>query len=277
VPANVLAHGYRWEDAQWKEEPLLSNGSFGSMGGMLTSVNDLGHYVEAFLAAWPPHDGREVGPIKRSSLREMQQVWRPAPASVTRDAAGAVQLNAGGYGFGLRVSQTCAFPLVVAHRRLPLRVGHDVGADYGIGIVAFATSRIRVGTRDGRARRAANACAIHPRSPHASPALTGARDAVSNLIVRWDDRARTTRRPGNVSRSDQGATPRRDRRAACDGRRVRPAAASIGGKRLRGQWTTTCERGTLQVAITLAPTMPPKVQYLVRFAPASPAPATTCR
>jgi hypothetical protein len=39
-----------------------------------------------------------------------------------------------------------------------------------------------------------------------------------------------------------------------------------------------CERGTLQVRITLAPTMPPKVQYLdVRPAPASPAQAAACR
>ena len=38
VPPQRLAHGYRWEEAQWKDEPLLANGSFGSMGGMLTSV-----------------------------------------------------------------------------------------------------------------------------------------------------------------------------------------------------------------------------------------------
>ena len=36
VPANRLAVGYRWEDDQWKEEPALPHGSFGSMGGMLT-------------------------------------------------------------------------------------------------------------------------------------------------------------------------------------------------------------------------------------------------
>ena len=31
---------------------------------------------------------------------------------------------------------------------------------------------------------------------------------------------------------------------------------------LRGQWTMNCEKGKLQVAITLAPTMPPRVQFL---------------
>src|SRR5437763_1561194 len=100
VPAERLAHGYRWEDGQWKNEPLLANGSFGSMGGMLTTLSDLGKYVGAFLAAWPPRDGAEGAPIRRSSLREMQQVSRPAPAAVSRSGSG-VQLNAGGYGYGL--------------------------------------------------------------------------------------------------------------------------------------------------------------------------------
>ena len=31
---------------------------------------------------------------------------------------------------------------------------------------------------------------------------------------------------------------------------------------LRGQWTMSCEKGALQVSITLAPTMPPSVQSL---------------
>ena len=54
---------------------------FGPMGGMLTSVRDLSRYVGAFLAAWPPRDGPETGPIRRSSLREMQQIARANSAS----------------------------------------------------------------------------------------------------------------------------------------------------------------------------------------------------
>mgnify|MGYP003694367407 CR=1 FL=1 len=95
VPADRLAHGYRWEDNQWKEEPLLPHGAFGSMGGMLTSVRDLSRYVGAFLSAWPPRDGPETAPIRRASLREMQQVWRPAPASVTRSSSGASSAQRG--------------------------------------------------------------------------------------------------------------------------------------------------------------------------------------
>jgi len=47
---------------------------------------------------------------------------------------------------------------------------------------------------------------------------------------------------------------------------------------LRGRWTMNCEKGKLEVGITLAPTMPPKVQLLaVRVAPGAPARAETCQ
>ena len=284
VPSTALAHGYRWEDAQWKEEPLLSNGAFGAMGGMLTSVNDLSRYVKAYLDAWPPHDGPETGPIKRSSLREMQQVWRAAPASVTRDPAGAVQLNAGGYGFGLRVSQTCAFPHVVAHGGGLPGFGSVMTwlPDYGIGIVAFGNLTY---TSWGRVTPAAldalaNASAIHRRSPHASPALTTARNAVSNLIVRWDDRTADSLAAGNLFLD----RTKERRRAEIEALRAAVGACTPGSgfdsveNALRGQWTLNCERGKLQVAITLAPTMPPTVQYLDVRAAANPPPRSeTCR
>jgi hypothetical protein len=41
-----------------------------------------------------------------------------------------------------------------------------------------------------------------------------------------------------------------------------PAATLETENALRGKWRMSCERGWLDVAITLAPTMPPRVQYL---------------
>src|SRR6478672_3966400 len=109
------------------------------MGGMLTTLSDLGKYVGAFLAAWPPRDGAETGPIRRSSLREMQQVWRPAPATVVRASNGSVALDTGGYAYGLRVSQTCQFPTVVAHSGGLPGFGTQMRwlPEYGVGVLAF--------------------------------------------------------------------------------------------------------------------------------------------
>ena len=80
VPPGRLTKGYRLEGDQWVEEPPLPDGAFGAMGGMLTSTRDLAKYVGFLMSAWPPRDDPDTGPVRRSSVREMQQVWRPSPA-----------------------------------------------------------------------------------------------------------------------------------------------------------------------------------------------------
>ena len=40
VPKDKLAHGYRWLDGQWLEQPLLHDGSYGAMGGLITTIDD---------------------------------------------------------------------------------------------------------------------------------------------------------------------------------------------------------------------------------------------
>jgi CubicO group peptidase (beta-lactamase class C family) len=267
VDAARIAHGYRWEDARWKEEPILANGSFGSMGGMLTTLPDLARYVGTFLAAWPPRDGAETGPIKRSSLREMQQVWRPAPATVT-GAASVVQLNTGGYGFGLRVSQNCQFPTIVAHGGGLPGYGSQMRwlPEYGVGLIALGnltyTSWPR--TFDAALEALAKTGALQPRVVQPSPALTSARDAVAALIVKWDDAAAERIAAVNLF-LDQS----KDRRkAAIDAVHAQVGACSAGSgfehveNALRGDWMMSCERGRAQVAVTLAPTSPPTVQFL---------------
>src|SRR5262245_33269732 len=268
VPPNRLAHGYRWEDAQWKEEPQLAHGSFGAMGGMLTTVRDLSRYVGEFLSAWPPHDGPETAPIKRASLREMQQLWRPATTSVTRDSAGALQLTSGGYAFGLRVSQTCNFRSIVEHSGGLPGFGSIMRwlPEHGVGIIAFGNltytgwGRVTAAAYDRLARTGG----LQPRRAQPSRALTDARDAVSRLIVNWDDRL-----ADQIAAENFFLDWSKDRRradieklhstyGACT---PEPGFAFVENA-LRGRWTMTCERGKLDVSITLAPTTPPTVQFL---------------
>jgi CubicO group peptidase (beta-lactamase class C family) len=264
VPADRLAHGYRWEDEQWKNEPLLANGSFGSMGGMLTTLSDLGKYVGAFLAAWPPRDGPETGPIARSSLREMQQVSRPAPASVSSSG----QLNSGGYGYGLRISQNCQFPTIVSHGGGLPGFGTQMRwlPEYGVGLIAFGnltyTSWPR--TFDAALDVLARTGALQPRMVQPSPALVSARDAVAALVLKWDDAA-----ADRIAAQNLYLDTSKDRRRAAIERLLAQVGACTAGSgfdrvenALRGDWIMTCERGRLRVAITLAPTNPPAVQFL---------------
>ena len=284
VAPNRVAQGYRWEDEQWKEEPALPHGSFGAMGGMLTSIRDLSRYVAAFLEAWPPRDGPETGPVRRASLREMQQPWRPSGMRVALDkSTSAPQLTSTSYGYGLSVTQTCQYRALVAHsgglpgygslmRWLP---------DYGVGIIAFGNVTY-TGWNNAVAAaidRLARTGGLSPRPATPSAALVAARDDVSKLVVRWDDALADKIAAENLF-LDQSKDRRRkeiDDLRAKVGACTAPAAFDFVENALRGQWTMSCERGALQVAITLAPTIPPGVQFMaVRPAPAQPATVGPC-
>ncbi|MEY4377038.1 MAG: Penicillin-binding protein, partial [Pseudomonadota bacterium] len=187
VPADKLALGYRWEDGQWKLEPQLPDGAFGSMGGMLTSIDDLTRYVGVFLAAWPPRDGVETPPLKRSSLREMQQAWRPNTTTVIRDAQGATQLNVASYGYGLRISQTCDFRHVVAHTGGLPGFGSQMRwlPEYGVGLIGFGNRTYTPWGKvfDSALEALRQTGALQPRQVQPAPAFTRAQQAVTRLVV----------------------------------------------------------------------------------------------
>lgn len=268
VPPARLAHGYRWENDRWIEELPLADGAFGAMGGMLTSIRDLSRYVAFHMSAWPPRSDPDEGPLRRASRREMQQVSRTAPASVTtHPESSSPKLNTGGYGFGLRVWQTCDFRHVVAHSGgLPGFGSHMRWLpDHGVGVVALGnltyTSWNTVTDEVFEALRRTGG--LKPRQPQPSPALTEARDAVTRLVLQWEDRLAEGIAADNLflDRSKES------RRQELEELRSRVGACQPDGpfdaeNALRGEWTMRCERGRLRVSVTLAPTMPPQVQYL---------------
>ncbi|MCA1587068.1 MAG: serine hydrolase [Acidobacteria bacterium] len=284
VPPERLAHGYRWEDEMWKEEPQLADGSFGAMGGMLTSIRDLSRYVGALMAAWPAHDGAEQGPISRASLREMQQVWRYSPASVARNAADdTLQLRAGGYGYGLGVSQSCAFRHIVAHSGGLPGFGSIMRwlPEHGVGIIAFGNltytgwGNVTIAAFDALDRTGA----LQARVPQPSAAMIQTRDTVSRLIMKWDDTLAE-----RIAAENLYLDRSKDRRQ----REIETLKSELGActpgdeleveNALRGRWTLDCERGKLDVTVTLAPTTPPRVQFLsVTPAAQRPAPSACGR
>ena len=103
-----------------------------------------------------------------------------------------------------------------------------------------------------------------PRVVEPSPALVSARDTVAGLIVKWDDAAADRMAAQNLYLD----TSKDRRRAAIDRIHQQVGACNAGSgfdhveNALRGDWTMTCERGRVRVAITLAPTSPPTVQFM---------------
>src|SRR5262249_26983032 len=100
--------------------------------------------------------------------------------------------SAGGYAYGLRVAQSCAFRHVVSHTGGLPGFGSIMLwlPDYGVGIVAFGnvtyTSWTRVATT--AMETFVTTAGLQPRQPAPSPALVEARAKVSRLVAAWDDR-----------------------------------------------------------------------------------------
>lgn len=144
VPADKLAHGYRWLNEQWNEETLLhdtKDGSWGAMGAMISSIDEFANYMAFHLSAWPPNNAKDDGPIKRSSVREMHQPWRMNvlnPAYIFPD--GRTCAIAGAYCYGLGWMKDCDGKVYIAHSGGLPGFGSQwrIMPDYGIGVVAFA-------------------------------------------------------------------------------------------------------------------------------------------
>ena len=274
IPKDKIAYGYRWEDNQWKPEPILPHGAFGAMGGLWTTVGDLSKYVSFLLSAYPPRDDPESGPVRRASAREMQQAWRFASAAMTGNP---LRLNVASYGYGLRISTNCDFGYIVGHGGgLPGYGSYETWLpDYGAGVITFTnetyTSIVSVHNE------ILSALQLPKRAAQPSTALLQAKNDLSSLIAHWDPQLAERIAASNFF-LDQTAARRQKEFAdlAAEHGACKADPDMDAENALRGSWRMTCERGYLYVRTTLAPTMPPRVQFL-SVTDQPPSPRATCR
>ncbi len=267
VPAASRAVGYRLKpDRTYGEEPPLPHGVFGSMGGLLTTATDLGKYVAFHLTAWPPRDDAETGPVRRASVREMAHLWTPANLTASY-ANGVLQASEAGYGFGLRVSSDCRFEHIVAHGGGLPGFGSYMAwlPEYGVGIFAVATL-----TYSGPAEPIKHAWdemlktgGLRKRELPATPLQTQMRDHILDLWKRWDDGEAKSIASMNLFLD----APVEQRKAEIAALKAEVGECSAAGpvlpeNWLRGQFNIKCEKGTVGVFFTMAPTQPPVVQHL---------------
>jgi CubicO group peptidase (beta-lactamase class C family) len=74
VPAGLLAQGHS-RDKEGRYQPCGPHWRLGpaeGMGGVYSSVNDLARFISFELAAWPPRDDADDGPVRRATVRESQ-------------------------------------------------------------------------------------------------------------------------------------------------------------------------------------------------------------
>ncbi|MHB1526138.1 MAG: serine hydrolase domain-containing protein [Candidatus Dormibacteria bacterium] len=263
VPEERRAHGYRVVDQGWQEETPLVGGAFAPMGGLWTSIRDFSRYVAFQLAAWPPRDDPDLGPLRRSSAREMQQAGRLRPAPTRSDEGAAVS----GYGLGLMVSEDPQYGRVVAHGGGLPGFGSHVRwlPDHGVGVVGFANrtyAPVREAVSEAFQALAASG-GLLPRVIQPAPALAAAREAVLRLYQSWDGEMAQALAADNLF-LDRAADQRQGDFAqlrAAHGPCLRAGELRPAGA-LRGSWRMDCAQGAIEAEIWLSPTTPTLVQVL---------------
>ncbi|MEO8359659.1 MAG: serine hydrolase domain-containing protein [Vicinamibacteria bacterium] len=269
VPGDRIARGYGKIDGNWVAETPLADGSYGVMGGLYSTVPDLAKLVSMYLAAYPARDGEDPGPVKRSSLREMQMPHTPYRATARRASmTEPIALSSGGYAYGLAGTQTCRFANVVAHSGGLPGYGSQMRwlPEYGVGVVALAN-----GTYAGPGRAVNDALealartgALNPRVPQPGPELLRTKTVIDSLMNNWNDGAIQKVAAMNLF-LDRSLDRRREEFADLRNKVGACRAADLpieATNALRGTWLLDCDHGQVKVDVTLAPTLPPTVQYL---------------
>jgi CubicO group peptidase (beta-lactamase class C family) len=266
IPEDKLVIGYRWEDEKWNLEPMLHDGSYGAMGGLITSIEDFSKYVSYHLSAWPPRSGTETGPVKRSTLREMQTPQFARLYAEATDFNGKPCPAISGYGYGLGISTGCHGLLRVSHGGALPGFGSNYVffPEYGIGIMAFGNLTYTTPyPLTEIAKLLFETIDLQPRQLPASDILMKRQEQVAQMIQHWNPSIEKEILAENFYLDES-----REHRMAEVKEILENAGPVLGMEsmeplnQLRGSFKINAENGIINVFFTLTPEIIPKVQYL---------------
>jgi len=268
APIERRAIGYRWENNAWTEEPTMAHGAFGAMGGLQTSANDYAKYIAWLLSAWPPRDGADTGPVRRSTVRELGQGSNFVRLRSRYGKTGAEACKqASAYGMGMYAAVDCELGATLFHGGGYPGYGSHVLllTDRGIAIFAFA-NRTYAGP-SGAVWDAAMAL-------YKAGALTDREVPVSSSLASAYSAAGTIYRAGDVDAAggqlaDNFLMDRSVKNWKAELLRLKTevggcdtsAPISATGA-LAGKFSWRCATGRIDGTLLLAPTTPPTIQRL---------------
>jgi CubicO group peptidase (beta-lactamase class C family) len=274
VPKDQLAHGYRWLDGKWVEQPMLHDGSYGAMGGMITSIEDFAKYMNFHLSAWPPRDDAETGPVKRSSVREMQYPWDVNGFNANyHTATGRLYPFVSAYCYGLRWRWYADAMTAVGHTGGLPGFGSEwtIYPEYGIGVVCFANltyapaGNVNLQVADTLIRLSG----IKMRHLPPSDILTKRRDELMKLLPEWNNAKASGIFAINFF---MDYFPDKLKAEAIEIFNKAGKIISVGDvapeNQLRGYFILTGEQANIKISFTLTPENPPLIQeYHISLVP----------
>lgn len=266
LPEGVMAHGYRYRDGEWSEEELLHDGPFGAMGGLVSTAGDFARYAIMHLSAWPPRDGYQDAPLKRSSLREMQSPSSGVSYNSSTLYSGGPECHViVAYGYGLRWSIDCRERRKIYHNGGLPGFGSNwtIMPDYGIGVVAFSnrTYGSTYTVNQKVLELLIDSLEIKPRSPVITEILRTRMNDLLRIMPEWDPEGTGKIFSDNFFIDN----PVEDLRA--ETARIFGAAGKITDMKeiipensLRGSFVMEGISGTITVRFTLTPETSPRIQ-----------------
>lgn len=280
VPPDHLALGYRWEHDRHQPEPILHDGAFGAMGGLISTIDDFARYVAFHLDAWPPRDGASSGPASRATRREMHRMSELA-ALVASNKTGTGQANPRvvGYGFGLNVNLDARGVSWVRHAGGLPGYGSEYRflPEHGVALIAFAnlTYAPMTAVNTEAMELLIEKAKLPPRKLPASPILRRRAAQLAGIIQDWrhPDAADALAPNFFLDRSSEDWAAESSAHLGKLGRRTAVTEVSPLNQ-LRGTFSITGEHGRIDVFFTLMPEATPRVQALtLSFVPTEPPPA----
>ncbi|MCF0055673.1 serine hydrolase [Dyadobacter sp. CY356] len=268
APADLLAHGYRWEEGKWKEEVLLHDGTYGAMGGILTSIDDFGKYMAFHLSAWPARNDKETGPVKRSSVREMQQPWTFNNLNAKFKYPNGRECSlVSSYGYGLRTSRDCQDRIFTGHTGGLPGFGSQwwIMPEYGIGVIANGNlTYASMNTANFAVMDTLISLAgLKPRELPVSPILKLRKDQIVKLLPNWSN-AETNNIFAVNFFPDRSVELRKKASLALFDKigKVKKVTELKPQNQLRGNFQIEGEHGAIDVYFTLTPENPALIQQL---------------
>ena len=266
VPEEKFAVGYRWEDDQWKTEPILHDGAFGAMGGLITTIEDFSKYVSFHLSAWPTRNGTDNGPISRASLREMHSPQFPRLRSSGTDYKGDPCPSVTGYGFGLGIKMDCNGIKGISHGGALPGYGSNYVffPDYGVGVMAFGNLTYTGPLpRLGIETLLFKTLGLQPQELPVSDILKKRAEEVVDLIQNWEPELEARILAENFYLDQSREHRMKQVKEVLDKSGVIQEVEPINPlNQLRGRFKMEGENGVVNVYFTLTPEKDPKVQDL---------------
>lgn len=267
VPEDQLAIGYARDSLTLA--PMLHDGSYGAMGGLITSIEDFSKYVSFHLSAWPPRSGPEDGPVRRSSVRKMHEAHYPRLNAEAKDWNDEPCAVISGYGYGLSIMENCHGTRRVSHGGALPGFGSNYVfyPDLGIGLMAFCNvTYTSPWPYEEIVKLLFKELDLQPRQTGISQILKTRQEQV----VEWIKTGDASLEAEIMAESfflDADKKRRMDE--------IQPLLEQAGAitgfgdmqpwNQLRGTFDLYGEKDTLWVGFTLSPEAEPKVQYLKVF------------